>query len=499
LERWAGLVAEKPQFIGKAAKIYNAPVAANLVTDAQGNPVGEDGYATVTDPITGKTSKKFIGIQDRMIHMRVPFGVKLPVVGNAVDLKVQALNTILPGDPWWNPGTGPLVTVAASKLAEANPGMGDFLQWAKVLPYGPQGFMDSFTPAYVKDAMTAFQGDDPNNTQYQQAVLEEFQRQTAEHLKGGPAPDINKAKANAKDFYFLKALTNWLSPARTSSTPLTGTPYQFYTDQYKAMQQVDPKNADANFLAKFGEDYFVFSASLNKSMGIAPTLSALNTSKQYGDLIAGDSSLAPFIIGDVYNKGDFSPTAFALQQKQQIGGEPVRTKLTVEQALTENQRKLGWAEYGKYMNQTDAMLIRAGYRSYTQAGAEGFLKLKQDLVDHLSNLYPSWEEDYNTTDKGAIPRRIKSFEILVQDPRLKNDPMRQDIPFLTQYLAGRALFKDQLSQRKASTLSYDVNGSPTGSNADLANSWRAFQTGLVAQSTKFADVFNRYLNHDNLQ
>ena len=156
LERWGGLIAEQPSFLGTAAKIYNAPVAANLVTDNQGNHVDENGYATITDPATGKISKKFVGIQDRMLHLRVPFGTNglPPKSGFEVPIKIQALNTILPGDPWWNPGTGPLVQVAASKLAKQDPAIGDFLQWAKVLPYGPQGFMDSFTPKYVKEAFT---------------------------------------------------------------------------------------------------------------------------------------------------------------------------------------------------------------------------------------------------------------------------------------------------------------------------------------------------------
>ena len=81
---------------------------------------------------------------------------------------------------------------------------------------------------------------------------------------------MRKAEANAKKFYYLKALTSWITPAQTSTTPLTGTPYQFYIDQYKKLQQSDPKSADDEFLKKYGEDYFVFSTSLSKSMGIAP-------------------------------------------------------------------------------------------------------------------------------------------------------------------------------------------------------------------------------------
>jgi hypothetical protein len=501
LERWAGLVAEKPELAIGASKIYNAPVAANLVTDNQGNKVDENGYANVMGA-DGKMHKQFVDISNRTVHFKTPPGTRgltsMLVGGNGkeIPISIQAMNTILPGDPWWNPGTGPIVSVAASALADKSPALGDFLQWAKVLPYGSQGMTEAFLPKYIKDAWDSFH---PDSDQFQKAMLAEYQRQVADHANGGPVPDMKKAEENAKSFMHFKAFTSWISPAQNKATPLTGTPYQFYVDQFKNMQQVDPKNADENFLAKYGEDYFIFTAALSKSMGIAPTVSALKTSQMYSDLIAGDSSLAPFIIGDVYNKGDFSSSAYNAQMSQKIGGEPVRTKQTVQQAVEDNQRRLGWAEYGKTMNQIDAALIRTGFHSYTQKGAEGFLALKQQVQGDLAQRFPAWEQDFNTTDTGAMARRIKSFEILVQDPRLKNDPMRQDIPFLTQYLLARREFQAALQARGAKTLTFDVSGAPTGKNADIGNAWRAYQTGLVAGSTKFADVFNRYLNNDNLQ
>lgn len=501
LERWGGLVAEQPQFLGKAAKIYNAPVAANMVTDAQGNPVDEDGYVTQFDDNGKITGRKFVGIQDRVLHIKFPPGTKglgsrITGGGPELPIKIQALNTILPGDPWWNPGTGPIVSIPASKLAEKEPAIGDFLQWAKVLPYGPQGFTDSVTPSYVKNVWNAF---NPTSEDFQKTMLAEYQRQVADHANGGPVPDMNKAEKNAKKFMYLKALTSWVSPAQTKSTPLTGTPYQFYVDQYRKMQQVDPKNADANFLKKFGEDYFVFTASLSKSMGIAPTLSALNTAKEYKNLIAGDSSLAPFIIGDVYNKGEFSSSAYYAEKHMTIGGAPVRTTQSVQDAVADNQRRLGWSKYNSVMHQIDSGLIRAGFTSYNQSGAEGFLTLKRQVTDELKKTYPSWEEDFDTTDKGAVSRRVDSFKILVQDPRLANDPMRQDIPVLRQYLIGRDAFKAALNQMGLQQVNYDESGQATGQAAGLAEAWRRFQMSLVASNTKFGDVFHRYLSNDDLQ
>ena len=507
LERWAGLVAEQPQFLGRAAKIYNAPVAANLVTDSEGNHVDENGYVDVRDAKGKIVGRKFVSIKDRIIHFKTPPGTRGIVGaltgtnGKEIPIKIQALNTITPGDPWWNPGTGPIVQVAASQLALKNPAVGDFLQWAKVLPYGPQGTMESFTPKYMKDAWTAYQAATGNEDgqDFQKTLLAEYQRQVADHANGGPPPDIRKAEKNAKKFSFLKAFTSWVSPAQTSTTPLTGTPYQFYIDQYKKMQQTDPKNADENFFNRYGEDYFAFTTSLSKSIGIAPTVSALNTSKEYKDLIAGDPSLAGFVVGDVYNKGDFSSSAYAAEQNMTIGGQKVRSTQSVQDALADNQRRLGWIAYGKFMNQIDSSLIRSGFTSYTQKGAEQFLQAKQATTAFLKQSYPSWEEDFDVTDRGAVSRRIQSFQILVNDPRLKNDPMRQDIPALTQYLQARAAYKTVLAARGSSQLSFDVAGHPTGNNSDLAASWRQFQLMLVNSNTKFADVYNRYLSNDDLQ
>ena len=81
-----------------------------------------------------------------------------------------------------------------------------------------------------------------------------------------------------------------------------------------------------------------------------------------------------------------------------------------------------------------------------------------------------------------------------------NDPMRTDIPVLALYLQGRQAFKQALTATGAAQLNFDLQGNPTrGSNAGLAESWRQFQSSLVASNTKFGDVFNRYLSNDDLQ
>jgi hypothetical protein len=514
LQRWAGMIGERPEFVGKVAKIYNAPVAANLVTDNQGNYVGQDGYAAVDlsyiDPATGKriekSERKFVPIEDRVINLRLPWDTKnqnrwaqknIPFYGTPI--KVQAINTILPGDPWFNPGTGPMVQVPASVIAKKSPAVGDFLQWSKVLPYGPSGSsIDLFTPKYMRDAYAAFTTDDPNNEKYQQAYLDVYNRKVAEWHQGGEPVDLKDVENEAKSFMFLQALTAWGSPAQTKASPLTGSPYQFYVDQYKKLQEADPKNANAIFQATYGEDFAHFSTSLSKSIGVAPTIAAMATAEEYKDLIDQDPEMASWIVGDTYNGGGFSAAVYRKQMETEMGGKPMREKQTALDAIREQQVQQGWAEFLKYKGQLDTWMLQSGFRSYQDAGAEGFLDLRNRMLDKISTDYPEWAKKRGEMDTQKIPNRIKFFEKAIQDQRLQSDPMRFDLAGLAQYIEGRKYFKAQLEARGASRLSFDAEGRPEGENQDIAYQWRQFQTSVVAGNTQFNDVFNRYLENDNL-
>lgn len=499
LQRWAGLVAERPELFNTASKIYNAPVAAHLVTDQSGNLVDQDGYVNVRGKDGKIVERKFVDITERVLNLKIPGQTKnIKGIGEVETggwpIGMNAINTILPGDPWWNPGSGPLVQIAGSKLSEYSPSTGDFLQWAKVLPYGPTDTLDAVLPKYMREAWVAWQGDDPDNVKFQQTMLQEYQRQAAEYANGGPAPDMKKVVENAKQFSYFKALYAFISPAQSKSTPLTGTPYQFFVDQYSNMKKADPQNADDSFLAAYGEDYYGFTASLNKSLGIASTAPAVETARMYQDIIAEHPDLAGFIVGP-YNQGAFSSSANKVLQDMAFAGQRARSKMTAYEAISENQRELGWDWYKKLVGAVDASLFRAGYRSYQENGAEGFGALKQRIIQSIGTEYPSWEKDFSTTDKNAMPRRIQAMTKLAYDKRLTDDPLRTDIQMLQVYLGVRSQFKAALMTRPNKSIDND----PESKNADLARAWAIAQMTLAQQDTRFNDVFNRYLSNDKLQ
>ena len=504
LQRWGGLIAEKPQFLGSAAKVYNAPVAAGLVTDQYGRPVDQYGNVTTEDG-----TKEFVPLEKRTLTLRMPDETRNvkgvgKVASGGIRIGLNSLNTILPGDPWFNPGTGPFVQLAGTNIAKASPGIGDFLQWSKVLPYGPgEGFgvQDAFTPAYLKDAWAAFDsnvlGGAPQA--YQDNVLSEYQRQVAEYANGGDAPDWKSVQQNAKQFTFFEALVNWLSPARTKETPLSRTPYQFFVDQYKTMQEVDPKNAKAQFFQKYGADYFAFTTSLSKSIGVQASLSAQHTAEMYGNFIAEDPDMAALVVGDVYNQGKFSSSVYRKQMDEVLNGVQMRQKISPIDAIKQSQADLGWQMYNKYANMIDAEMIRSGFKSYNQRGAEAFSAVKQQLVQTLGEQLPTWFEAYSTVNTARVPQRIKFMEKLVSDEKIMSDPMRaMDLGPLSVYLQQRAQLQAALTQRGGRSLSFALDGTPNGQNADIGMQLRTLQLYMVNNSTGFADIFHRYLEGDDL-
>ena len=512
LARWGGLIAEKPRLIGRISQIYNAPVSAGLITDEYGNQVGGDGYVSIVDPSTVKydedgapipgsgkvIGREFITMDKRVFHFRAPWKAQ---GSGSVPIKISAMNTILPGDPWFNPGSGPLVQVAGSQVAKASPRTGDFLQWAKILPYGPTDTSKAIIPKYMRSIWDAYQGDDPDSEEYQKAYLAIWNKKQMEYMQSGGQAKFSQKdiEEEAKQFLYLNILEAWGSPAQSGNTPLTGTPYQFFVDQLGQMRKADPENYRDNFLAKFGPDYGGFTASLTKSMGIAATVSADDMAEKYRDLITADPDMAQFWVGNIYNGGPFSSSVYQKQLDESFGSRKAREHITAEEAIENSQTDRGWYEYRAAKATLDSMLIRNGFKSYSEKGAEAYVAAKQQLIAGIGQKYPAWQSAFSTVDRGKVQERIRSFEMAVQDERLMTDPMRYEMQPLAQYLIGRRQFKQMLNERGLSKLSYDVRGYPTGQSADIGMAWEQFKMGLINSNVAFGDLHNRYLNSDELQ
>lgn len=506
LQRWFGLLGEKPQLANTISKIYNTPVAGNMVTDRNGRLVDKDGNVTIRDENGKVTGKEFVGMTDRVFHLRMP-GASSQQTKGGIPIPIQNMNVFMPGDPWFNPGFGPAVQLSGSLVADASPQAGDFLEWAKVLPFGPTSAMQAVTPKWMRSLSDAWaaQTDDEKNEKFGQAMLTIYNKDMARWKEGGSkgkAPTLEGTKDEARKFMFLQTLSAFASPAQTTATPLTGTPYQFYVDQYNQLLQADPENAKDIFYEKYGESYYQFTTSLSKSIGIAPTMEALQKTGEFKDMLNDMPEMAGFMIGKT-DKSKFSRTAYLAQFNQMVGGKAVREKLTPQEAIDLNEADIGWKKYGQITDMVDSMLIERGLKSYSQKDAADLARLKSILVDDLAKEHPAWEKEYSSIDRGKVQRTIGYFTRLMDYKPVAKDPMRAgEMDKLATYLQVRSLFKSQLDQLGVQQINLDVGGNPNSRNPAvnaIANQWHNFVLQLREQDLDFASTYNRYLSRDQLQ
>lgn len=528
-QRWGRIIAEKPEVVGYAGKFFNAPLAMGVTQDKDGNPVDAEGYAY--DPVTKQ--RKLVGKADRRIVMRLP---KFLVEGHNpvglalgaspagdINLTQDSMNLVLAGDPWFNPGQGPIVTIPVSEWVRDKPSEADVAKAIGVLPFGPSTstafggnfagrVMDQALPRTIKDFLTAF---DTSDDRYQGIKAQVMQRAAFEHANlGKPMPSATEISDRVRNYWLFTAASAFLGPIAGTGND----PYQFYRDEYNKMVRsvaTGPKDqagrpvggsADDQFLAKYGESYFVFAQTMSKNKsGAQATAQAVKLSQQYADLIAAHPDLGALIIGPEGN-GPFSPSAYAYQLNTPLtpgSAEMQRMRLTADEAMTENQKRLGWAKYTAKMNDLTSQLVGRGLTSFTDPGAEDLLQKKRGFTALYSQpLYPdgtknpyyidAWAKDFNSYDSQKYNELIPGLTALARSP-LADQKGRSDLKKLQEYLGSRQWINGQLAARKAAGGDATLKAQ---SNADLQQQWLARVQQLIEADTSFGDLYHRYLSRD---
>lgn len=518
-QRWGRIIADKPQTVGYAANFFNAPAAMGSLQDMDGNTIHPDGYTYTRDPKTGKTVKRLVPKAERYIIARMPkwfvesplgvvFGVER-ASGNMA-LSQNSMNIVTQGDPWFNPGVGPIVSIPVNEIVKDKPSEAELARHLGILPFGPQGgtlfgdnpagrAMTMFSPATVKNFVTAF---DTSDERYQRVKMHIMQKALWEHEnQGKPMPSAQKIADMTRNYWLFSAGSAFLQPMATQRKDA----YQFYRDQYNTLRRANAQTADQEFLERFGESYFVFAQSETKSVGIPSTKKAVKLSQEFADLIAASPELAPLIVGPD-GDGPFSREAYAYQLNTPLipgDSEMQRSKMSAEEAMKENKRREGWAKFTAAMNRITAKLHAAGFKSFSDPGAEEFAQEKKNWTAvYAEPLYPDgtvnpyfnkeWAEDFNTFEPKKYDTLIPELTKLARS-RLADIPHRSDLRVLQEYLGGRQWLMGELSRR------YAEGGRKTlgaRANADLKAQWTAFVDDLVERDTRFGDLHHRYLSRD---
>lgn len=513
-QRWARIIADRPQTVGYANIFFNAPTSWGWMQDADGNRINRDGTAMVWDDKAKKLVPKLVPKSDRYIMARVPKFIAQGPIGKVWGMdssgnwKVSqdSMNLITQGDPWFNPGTGPVVAIPASFLVKDKPKQAELLQHLGVLPYGPtpggvgQTIAQQMLPGYARNFLTAW---DTSDDRYQRIKLQIMQQAAYEHANlGKPMPTAQEIANRTRNYWLWSAASAWSQPFSTQKPDK----YQFFRDQYNNLRRKDPMTADEEYLKRFGESHFVFAQATSENGGGVPaTMKAVQLEQKYGNLIAKNPDLAALIVGPEGN-GPFSPAAYTYQLTTPLvpgGAEMQRTKLSADEAMTENQRRLGWAKYTALMNTVTAQLHSAGFETFEDTGAEPFKQMRSavaklygtpDLPDGNPNPYynEQWSKDYYSLDPLKYDRMIPGLTAIANSP-LAQQKSRSDLRVLQQYLTFRRAVKTELGLRDKSGGSADLAAK---ANTDLASGWARAVDALVESDTNFGDLFHRYLARD---
>jgi hypothetical protein len=519
-QRWGRIIADRPQVVGYASNFFNAPIAKGSMQDADGNHVAKDGYSYTIDPKTGRAVKRLVPKSQRYIVGRMPkwlahspvgvaFGVE-PASSN-FKLSQNSMDLVTQGDPWFHPGIGPIVQIPVNQLVKDKPKTAELARHLGVLPFGPQnggpfgsgpvgeaaGFL---MPSTVKNFLTAY---DTSDSRYQEVKLQIMQRAAYEHDQlGKPMPSPKQIAAMTKQYWLFSAASAFLQPMATQKADK----YQFFRDQYNALRRENPLTADDQFLDRFGESYFIFAQSQSRNeSGIPATTKAVELEKKYGDLIAANPELGALIVGPE-GDGPFSPEAYSYQLNTPVtpgGAEMQRTKMSADDAMKENQRRLGWTKFTSMMNNLTAQLHNRQLKSFADKGAEDLKATKQAYVQLLgSPTLPSgeanpyynaaWSMDYNTLDPLKYERLIPGLQAVARSP-LADDPNRSDLRVLQGYLGARQGLTQLLAARDRAGGSKVITARK---NADLLSAWQRYVDGLIESDTRFGDLHTRYLARD---
>jgi hypothetical protein len=514
-QRWSRIIVDRPEVAGYATRFFNAPLSVGIIQDGNGNTVQPDGKAY--DPTTNTWS--MVPLSNRRIVARVPFGLANGLLspfglltsasskGN-INLSQDSMNLVLSGDPWFNPGEGPIVTIPLNEFVKDKPTDALVARQIGALPFGvstaPGGLagrvVDQVLPRTIRDFLISYNTSD---SRYQQVKLQIMQDAYYRHATTGtPMPSATDIANQVKDYWRFSAASAFLGPVAGQRPD----PFAFYRNQYNNLLRTDPKTADQQFLSRYGESYFVFAQSISKNVsGAGATVNAVRLEQKYRDLIAQNPDLAALIIGPEGN-GPFSPEAYSYELNTPVSpgsSEMMRTKMTAEQAMTDNQARLGWAKYTGVMNDLNAQLFSRGLKTFQDKGAEDLNSMKKAytqmlqqplLPDGTSNPYynDAWSKAYTTYDKLKYDRLIPGLESLANGPLAQN-PNRSDLRVLRDYLQQRQVIQQMLDQRKLGGGSNLLN-SPA--NSDLLSTWTGAVQGFVEGDVNFGNLYHRYLSRD---
>jgi hypothetical protein len=484
--------------VARADMIWNAPNAAGLVIDSEGNevppgaPFGSDQFIRLPEPFRDALAKYMPG-------------------GLVPDIPKGSANVVLQGENPLIPGVGPTVTVPASMMIAAQPELETTLQeflgediYRTIVPFGRPNAdpLDLLLPATLQRARTL---GNEESKEFKDSVIQIWRDDMTRWEVGGrvgPQPTPEQTIEKARDYWKMRLWWNALAPvsARFASQ------YDFYLDKYRDyVTEYGWAEGERRYDEEFGPAFRRYKESLTISTtGMSPDQQAYSMLKQneslWNDLVADDPELGQLITNPVA-RGEFSDAVYSWMQGKPIApGSNVVFKAPqgIEQFERNANISQGWSDYMKTKAVIDEMLAQRGLTDINADGAEDIKDARNQWLAMQERENPAWYTEWDErrgTDKTRTTV-IALTKIVNDDTFMSSTSNPRMWTGVQEYLDGRAMIIQMLQDR------VNQGGSDTitaKSNADILDAWTQYKARLIEADTDFAALYDRWLEFDSME
>lgn len=538
IARWATAVGEDPSIVARGAQGWQGLHKGVDVVDEDGNLVegsGDDTYGFNTK------NRLVLRLPEKYAKMLtaiplVPGGISYgDAPGRGIPMK--SFNTVLQGDPWYNAGFGPFITVPIAEILRDKPYAADIAQKTGVLPFGTRGdWKQHALPTVWQRAIVESEAFD--NQQYVNTYINLWRVESAKEAFGQRGPvTMKEIRQKTDDLTRLRKWEAFLLPF--SATPqyyakewegehyseprqyqapdgtvtterdriAGGLPkdWQFLAAKFRQYREAaeTPAQGEEAWLRDFPEAWLYMQATSENKSKIPANFESWDKSKAVKYL----ASVTPDIFDSAagvasrdYKK--FDSAVYDAQMNTVWNPETqdhyrdVRDPTTFEDVAKQRE---GWTKYSKMMDYLRGELEKRGLKTVNDHGAADLKSLKADYIDWIGETNPSWRDAYGSPDLAKRTRIMQQARIVAADKNLASDPNRTvELQSLNYYLSGRDYFANQLKARGATQRgSYDIQAK---SNRDLLWQWDDYREYLAAKDTRFSEIWlDRYFGNDYFQ
>ena len=454
--------------------------------------------------------------------------------GKGMMFSVRSTNFIanLPGASW-------LVPIALGQLFGMKPNSEDEFKkvhnstigkipgydYDKMFPYGvnpstKSQIANTFTPAWARNAVTAFSASKTNEMWMDSWVSESNAQMVLYDLKLGPKPTDKSILDATKEIYLKKFRTQFFSllgsPQFVESRPdkIYNDYYNILLDKYRG--KVNPttgKNYSSTEITKLAEQDFqkqislagggkfpmdrLFMNSKESSPYFTPSQKAYDRVwDKFSGLAKELENISPSIVGLMTADlpKEYSPqiNKFLNDPNTTLpGGTKLNSQLKTPQMVeTELEKSRVWKAYSTYKKDLNDAAVKAGYASYLSV-PELKDNLKKYAEDSLRPISEAWWGEFKPSSGGPDNAWLNAYGL---QKLVTNEEWMSKFGNTQFWTHAKAFIEYRDSYAKA------YQDTPSGSKGYIQDQWSLYLEGsLDLWDPALQKIINRYFQNDKLK